>query len=169
MLPARAGADERTARVAENASLLPDVRPDRLHAAVDAAFSTETPSIPAELLLSIAWLESRMEPATAVGRVCGVMQVDPYTIGQPRSICALWARDVRAAFAAGVLELEIMLRDRRVMGDMRLALLYRACGNSAFDGSCRKTRYPGIVLRRAGWLRWSLHGRERTVTPRDRS
>jgi hypothetical protein len=46
-----------------------------------------------------------------------------------------------------------MLADRRVRGDLRLALLYRACGNRAFDGTCRKRAWPGWVLRRAAALR----------------
>ena len=139
-----------TARV----EALGDVRPGLAQPAVEAALAAGTLDVPAELLLSIAWGESRLEPSPrGRGRACGILQVVPEDIGLPHAAtCALWARDLAAAFAAGVLEIRTELADRRVHRDLRLALLYRACGNAAFAGTCEKRAYPSWVLRRAARL-----------------
>lgn len=144
-----AEAEDRHSSLRRNALSLPDVRREHLLPALEAAIAHETPEIPAELLVSIMWGESRFIPNKRTGRVCGLMQVSPADIGKPRRDCLVWERDVGAAVAAGVLELKIMLRDGRVRGDVRKALLYRACGNSAFDGTCQKKGWPGWVLDRA--------------------
>lgn len=158
LLLGSASADDRLDNLRHNARLLPDVRLTDVEAAVEAAISVETPDLPASLLVSIMWGESRFVPDVRTGRVCGVMQVNPSDIGRPRSDCTRWKHDIRAAAAAGVKELQMMLGDRRVSGNLRKALLYRACGNSAFDGTCKKGRWPGWVLRRATKLR-SKHTR----------
>lgn len=148
--------DERQVRAAQiraNAHDLHDVDSALVDPAVDAALATETLAVPAELLLSIAWSESRFRPDQRTGVVCGALQVNPTDIGEPRGNCAHWASDTRLGFAAGVRELEIMLGDRRVHGNLRLALLYRACGNVAFDGTCTKTKWPQWVLARADMIR----------------
>jgi len=132
---------------------LPDVKSEHVLPAVEAARRYATAAIPAELLVSIMWGESRFVPTVRKGRVCGVMQVNPSDIGRSRTQCTDWDRDVAKAVEAGVHELETMLRDHRVKGDMRKALLYRACGNAAFNGRCRKTGWPGWVLERARKLR----------------
>jgi hypothetical protein len=142
---------------------LGDVREDHVRPAVRAAERHGTPRISPELLVSIMWGESRFRPDQRTGRVCGVMQVGPADINRPHSDCVIWARDVDAAVAAGVLELEMLLADRRVHGDIRLALLYRACGNSAFDGTCRKTGWPGWVLRRAERLKEGRHAATKPI------
>lgn len=154
-----AAADSRIDRVRAAAHSLPDIDPKRVDEAVDAAFQAETDRVPAELLLSIAWGETRFVSTVRTGRVCGVMGVNPEDIGRPRSDCRRWGRDPLAGFRAGVTELEEMLADRRVHGRMRWALLYRACGNSAFDGTCRKGAYPGWVLRRAARLKGAPHAK----------
>lgn len=146
------GANVRTAKIRANAHDLPDVQPELVDPAVDAALATETPAIPSELLLSIAWGESRFRPDQRTGVVCGALQVNPADIGEPRENCARWSNNTRLGFAAGVRELEMMLADRRVHGNLRLALLYRACGNAAFDGTCAKGRWPEWVLVRAAMI-----------------
>lgn len=103
--------------------------------AVSAALAVETRRVPAELLISIAWAESRFDPKVRTGRVCGVMQVNPADIDLPRSTCDAWDRDIAAGFAAGVAEIEQMLAEPRVHGDLHTALRYRACGNAAFTGA----------------------------------
>lgn len=163
LLSRQAHADVRMDRVRAATHLLPDVPSERVDAAVDAAFAAETDEVPAELLLSIAWGESRFDSTARVGRVCGIVQVAPRYVGKTKAVCKVWAHDLTAAFRAGALQLEDMLRDPRVRHDMRKALLYRACGNSAFDGTCRKAAYPGWVLRRAAFLRGS-HGKKPVET-----
>lgn len=143
----------RATTIRANAHDLPDVRVELVDAAVDAALEVETPTVPAETLLAIAWGESRMEPGQRTGVVCGAMQVNPIDLDLPRAACDVWARDTHQGFAAGARELAIMLADHRVHGDIRKALLYRACGNAAFDGTCAKTAWPAWVLARARALR----------------
>jgi hypothetical protein len=126
---------------------LPDVELTRAAPAVAAALEAETPEFPAELLLAIAWGESRFDSTVHTGRACGIMQ----TIARRPGDCATW-REPRAAFAAGVAELTEWAHDRRTGGNVRLVLLAQACGNAAFDGTCRKTRWPGWVLGRAEQL-----------------
>lgn len=155
--------DLRVAKIRANAHNLPDVQPELIDSAVDAAFATETLAVPAELLLSIAWGESRFRPDQRTGVVCGALQVNPDDIGEPRGNCVRWANDMHLGFAAGVRELEMMLADRRVRGNLRLALLYRACGNAAFDGTCTKGQWPGWVLMRAAMI---LGPHSESQTPR---
>jgi len=129
------------------------VREGLTDAAFEAAVAVETDRIKASLLLAIAWGESRFDPAEVTGRVCGIMQVNPVDIGYTHAACAAWKFDVRSGFLAGVDELETMLADPRVNGNIRKALLYRACGEAAFHGSqCRKQQWPGWVLHRAALL-----------------
>lgn len=123
---------------------LPDVEPERVLPAVIAAVDAETDEFPAELLLAIAWGESRFDSSVRTGHACGIMQ----TIPKRDSDCAAW-RDPSAAFAAGVAELNEWMHDHRTHGDVHLVLLAQACGNSAFAGTCAKTRWPGWVLARA--------------------
>lgn len=143
-------AQERGDRLMRNALSLPDVREEHVRPAVLAALQVETPRIPAELLVSIAWGESRFVPTvvSAVG-ACGPLQVVPYTVGEKASVCRTWASDSVEAFRAGVKELRIMLADRRTNGSIRSVLLYRACGNAAFKGTCHATGWPGWVLARS--------------------
>lgn len=139
---------------------LPDLDPDLADRAVLAALTAATPYARVELLLSLAWSESRMDPTVRTGVACGVMQVVPSTVGLTSAVCD---GDALLGFQMGVLEIETMLADRRVHGDERLMLLYRACGNAAFaprrPGDCvdRKSQWVANALWRANWLRttWS--------------
>lgn len=125
---------------------------------VDAAVSVETRRVSAELLLSLGFSETRYEArGHNTGRVCGPLQVSPVSLGLDHaSTCAIWERDMVEAYAAGVLEIETMLADRRVHGSLALALAYRACGNAAFvpDSKCAhdKHAWPSWVLWRARLL-----------------
>jgi hypothetical protein len=144
---------DRADSLGDRAVALGDSRPQHARRVAEAAIRHGTKRIPPELIVAIAWNETRFIPDKRTGHVCGVMHVDPADIDRPRSDCLIWDRDVDAAVAAGVLELEIMLRDRRTHGEIRLALLYRACGNSAFDGTCKKGAYPGWILRQTSHLK----------------
>jgi hypothetical protein len=142
-----------SADVGENAKTLPDVRQEHLADAIVAVHKLATKQVDEALLLSIMWGESRFVPTVRTGKVCGIMQVNPRDIGQPRSDCDVWDRDVEAAVAAGIKEIEIMLADKRVRGNLRRALMYRACGNAAFNGTCKKGAWVDAVLKRAHRLR----------------
>lgn len=128
---------------------LPDVEGDRAAQFVDAAIAHATPRVPAELLVALAWGESRFDPEAKPA--CGVMQVYPHDLDAPPTACAAWRRDLHAGVQAGVTEIEIMLDDHRVHGSMQLALLYRACGNRAFDGTCASAKYAWV---RGALERW---------------
>ena len=132
---------------------LPDIRRQDAITAADAAALVETRRFPAELLLSIAWGESRFESATtnAYGRVCGPMQ----TMARSRADCELMQQVPAYGFAAGVRELQAWARDRRTHGRLDLVLLGFACGNAAFDGTCRKLEYPSWVIHRMRRLQHS--------------
>lgn len=126
--------------VLARASALPDVRPELVLPNVIAAFDNETNEYPAELLLALAWGESRFEPTVRTGRVCGVLQVVP----QHERDC----RGLMNGYAAGVDELEELARDRRAH-DLVDVLMYRACGVTAFTGGCGKRRWVDAALSRA--------------------
>jgi hypothetical protein len=130
-----------------NAYKLPDTTTLRANALVNAALKYETPHVPAALIVVLAWHESRFDPKA--GPACGVMQVYPNDIDRPASDCAVWAKDFDAGVQAGVLEIETMLKDSRVRGDLRKALLYRACGNVAFTEGCsdKKVAWVNGILR----------------------
>lgn len=149
LLLSTASADSRSDRMRQVNRNLPDVREGLADQAFDAAIEVETDRLPASLLLSIAWGESRFDPTEVTGRVCGIMQVNPVDIGYTHTACDAWRISVRSGFLAGIEELEMMLADRRVHGDLRKALLYRACGFRAFDGTCKKGAWPEWVLKRA--------------------
>lgn len=148
------GVSQPHAHLMERALSLPDVKPGLIEPAVRAAIAQETEHVPAELLVSLAWSESRFEPGTETGHACGIEQVIPADLGYPRAVCWLWENDLGQAMAAGAEEIETELRDPRVHGDLRVALLYRACGNRAFvPGRCAGMNYVSAALHRAEWLR----------------
>ncbi len=126
---------------------LGDVKVEHVDAFIRSALKHATPHAPVELLVALGWPESRFDPHA--GPACGVLQVYPNDLDLPWQLCAVWARDVDAGMAAGVLEIETLLRDHRVHGDLWLALDYRACGNSAFVGGCGKEAWiAGVLTRR---------------------
>lgn len=113
-----------------------------------AALGAETPTISAELLVAISWYESNfhLDPNRVTGRkskFCGTMQVRPSYVrlgwrGHDRILCSIWTRDPMIALVTGRMQIETILRDRRIAGDLRRALAYRACGESSLDGTCQK-------------------------------
>lgn len=127
---------------------LPDVRPDLVDPFVDAAVAESTPRVPAALVVALGWGESRFDPSVRTGSVCGVMQVNPVDIGHPHKECDQWTKDVQAGVHAGVVEIEMLLADSRVKGNLYAALLYRACGNVAFTGKCSAAK--------VGWVNAAL-------------
>jgi hypothetical protein len=131
------------------------------NAAADAA----TPEISAELLLGMAYIESRFDP-TALSRIegderrggrhpsvkppkkwkrgtslfCGPLQ----TFAKTWPEC-LRQRELKVAYPKAVEELTDWLNDKRVRGDLTRALAGYACGNHGVrTGKCN--RYPGRVL-----------------------
>lgn len=139
-----------TLQLHEAARGLPDVgSPDLADQFVDAALELQTPRVPASLLVALAWGESRFD--STARPACGAMQVYPRDLGESQASCAEWRQDLRAGVRAGVREIETMLADKRVRGDMRRALLYRACGNRAFDGTCAAKKYAWVTAAMARW------------------
>jgi hypothetical protein len=126
------------------AQALPDVALANVVEAVEAAWAAQTQRWQAPLLIAIAWGESRFIASTVTGIACGPMQTIAYTRTACRSM-----QNMLAGFKAGVSELEEWDRDRRTHHDLKLILLAYACGNSAFNGTCKKRAWPGWVLKRA--------------------
>jgi hypothetical protein len=130
-----------------------------------AALAAATARVDAELLLGVAYVESRFDP-TATSRVEGVQRktgsypsVEPPSqldtraslyCGPLQTFAGSWhdcvaLRDLRAAYAAGSRELEQWLSDRRVRGNVVLALAGHGCGNyGVATGKCNA--YPARVL-----------------------
>jgi hypothetical protein len=148
------------------------------HAAVLAA----TPQISAELLLAVAFVESRFD-VTNVSRIegerrrygryrsmlppknwkrgtslyCGPLQTFALTWDQ-----CMKQRALDIAYPTAVAELTTWLRDRRVRGDLTRALSGYGCGNHGVKtGKCN--RYPGRVLWQAKRLEGAGHSTRVTV------
>lgn len=139
-----AAADIRSAGIRRAVHMLGDSDQVRMDAAVDSALDEEAGGLPegldAPLLLALAWSESRFDPGARP--LCGVMQVSPRDLEEPRSSCRVWRRDLAAGMAAGVREIEKILREiPRVRRELHRALEYRACGGKAFTRHCRKGRW----------------------------
>ena len=161
----------------------------RLHAAVptldlvdafehaEAAEHAATPHVQPELLLAIAFVESRYD-VTATSRVeSGKRRTGHYAsvaapahldihaslyCGPLQTFASSWSecvalRDLPSAYTAGASELEQWLRDRRVRGDLSLALAGHGCGNLGVrTGKCN--HYPERVL----WIARALHAKKPT-------
>lgn len=145
---------------------LPAIAPEVAYAHAMAATSAATDALEPELLLAIAFVESRFDP-TAVSRVEGNRRrVGPYPSTRPprrlkprsslfcgplQTYATTWEqclamRDLGVGYAAAVDELEQWLRDKRVRGDVGRALAGHGCGNHGVTtGRCN--RYPARVLR----------------------
>lgn len=134
--------ESRFLTVTKQAAELPDHRPELILPNAIAAFANETDEYPSELLLALAWGESRFEPNAGNRIYCGVMQT-------ARTASPLACDDAYSGYRAGVDELRELASDRRTHGDLELVLLYRACGNAAFDGTCTKHAWVRSALRRA--------------------
>jgi len=116
------------------AQQLPDTQPDEVSAFVAVAVFEETPRISAELLVSLAWGESRFKQDAGPG--CGVLQVFPQYLNRPEWTCKVLKTDLVLAVRSAVVALDEMLDDKRVRGNLHRALMYRACGNVFFEGKC---------------------------------
>ena len=149
----------------------------RLHAAVPelpmaeayahaaAADAAATPSVPAELLLAVAYVETGYDP-TSTSRVengvrcmghypstrppadlsprtslfCGPLQTQAYSWGH-----CLAMRRLSVAYTTGAREIGTWLEDRRVRGNVVRALAGYGCGNFGVQtGRCNY--YPQRVL-----------------------
>lgn len=152
---------------------------------VHAAATAATDEVPAELLLAVAYVESRFDP-TWVSRVeshkrrtsryrsttppkkldrraflyCGPLQTRAATWD-----ACLAQRDLLVAYRAGATELTSWLHDKRVRGDITRALAGYGCGNHGVrTGKCN--RYPNRVLYQAsrfsGTRRYSVQARTRS-------
>ena len=132
---------------------------------VAAAQAAATPRVSAELLLAIAFVESRYDE-TATSRVEGAKRKTgrypsseaPANLaahaslycGPLQTFAASWRdclamRELSVAYSAGVAELETWLRDPRVRGSIVLALAGHGCGNHGVTtGKCND--YPSRVL-----------------------
>jgi hypothetical protein len=143
----------------------PQLAVEDVLAHAQAATEAATPQVSAELLLAVAFVESRFDPLT-VSRIEGTKRrYGHYGSNQPpaklrrgsslycgplQTFAATWdacmkQRDLTVAYTAGAAELGSWLRDRRVRGDMTRALSGYGCGNRGVrTGKCN--RYPGRVL-----------------------
>jgi hypothetical protein len=148
---------------------IPAVDMVEAYAHASAAVDASSPAIPADLLVSIAFIESRFD-TTATSRVeGGVRRTGHYpSTAPPRNLggtlycgplqtyASSWSecmemRIPERAYMAGVLELTKWLRDRRVHGNMTLALAGHGCGNAGvLTGQCNN--YPARVM----WVRGLL-------------
>jgi len=130
-----------------------------------AAVEASTAEVQPELLLAIAFVESRFD-VTATSRVEGKQRrtghyagtTPPSHLDTRRSMycgplqtfAGSWSecislRDPHVAYAAGASELESWLRDKRVRGDITRALAGHGCGNHGVTtGKCNF--YPQRVL-----------------------
>jgi len=144
---------------------VPDLSPAEAYAQAADAQHAATPTLRPELLLAVAYVESRFDP-TAMSRVedgirrggsvpgahppprldrrgamfCGLHQTRARTW---RECVAL--RDPATSYARAVGQLEAWIADRRVAGSLPRALAGYACGNHGVrTGRCN--RYPARVL-----------------------
>jgi len=144
---------------------VPWLPPESAYDHAVAASRAESAQLPAELLLGIAFVESRFDP-TAVSRVEGrtrktgsyrttaaPAQLDPRAslfCGPLQTYAGSWSacirlRDLSAAYAAGASEIQQWLHDPRVHGSTVRALSGHGCGNyGVISGRCNG--YPERVL-----------------------
>jgi hypothetical protein len=152
---------------------VPSVAPEVAFAHASAAIEAASPRISPELLLAIAYVESRYDP-TATSRVEGAIRktgsypatIEPANLapgsslfcGPLQTFAASWRdclalRDLKTAYTAGATELDGWLRDRRVRGDVTRALAGHGCGNfGVATGQCKA--YPARVQ----WIEHQLVG-----------
>ena len=149
---------------------IPSLAPLDAYAHAAAATAHASPGVSPELLLAIAYVESRYD-ATATSRVqSGARRTGAYPSTVPpadlgpqqlycgplQTIASSWAaclamRDLGAGYAAGDGELEQWLRDSRVRGNISRALAGHGCGNAGVKtGACNG--YPERVLALREWI-----------------
>jgi hypothetical protein len=160
------------------------VEPEVALAHVQAAMAASTDEISAEVLLAMAFIESRFQshtlsriegkrrvhgkylPTTPPPKLnkrgsmyCGPLQTRAKTWDE----CLAQRNDLTLAYTAGARELTNWLRDRHVKGDLKTALLGYGCGyHGVKTGKCN--RYPNRVLHQA-----RQYSPPRTVQARSRS
>jgi hypothetical protein len=135
------------------------------YAHVIAAEEVAAGPVTAELLLGVAFVESRYDP-TAVSRVVGrtrstgryPSRVPPANLdvraslfcGPLQTYATSWSmclamRNLRTGYRAGVSELQQWLKDPRVRGNVTRALAGHGCGyHGVITGACNG--YPGRVI-----------------------
>jgi len=145
---------------------VPALDPATAFAHASAALEARSEKVEPELLLAMAYIESRYDP-TSLSRVEGETRrtgpwrprVPPKQMNRSKSIfCGplqtyarswkqcLQQRQLDVAYPTAVAELEHWLRDRRVRGRISRALAGYGCGNHGVTtGKCN--RYPERVLR----------------------
>jgi hypothetical protein len=150
----------------------PQLEPAEVLAHAQAATRAATPEVSAELLLAVAFVESRFSPF-ALSRIEGTdRRIGKYVSDKPparlrrgssmycgplQTFALTWrdcmaARELSVGYENGAHEIGRWLKDRRVKGDMTLALAGYGCGNKGVKtGKCN--RYPGRVL----WQAKRLH------------
>ena len=143
---------------------VPSLAPEVAYAHASAAVAAASPRVSPELLLAIAYVESRYDP-TATSRVEGSTRktgsypstIEPANLaphaslycGPLQTFAPSWhdclaLRDLQTAYAAGATELATWLRDVRVRGDITRALAGHGCGNFGVStGQCNA--YPARV------------------------
>jgi hypothetical protein len=160
------------------------IEPQAAYDHVRAAHAAATDQVSAELLLSMAFIESRFESHT-LSRVEGKRRVHgkwlpttpPKRINKKGSMycgplqtraktwddCLAQRHDLVLAYTQGAKELTNWLKDRHVRGDLTRALSGYGCGyHGVRTGKCN--RYPNRVLWQARQF-----ARPRTVQARSRS
>jgi hypothetical protein len=150
------------------------------YANASAAVEASTALVPADLLVAVAYIESRFDP-TATSRVVGARRMtgsypslEPprglngtLYCGELQTFAASWSeciamRDRTRAYAAGAAELGTWMRDKRVRGDLELALAGHGCGNAGVaTRSCNN--YPARVQAVRYFIRRSVPKRVSSV------
>src|SRR5512138_1983810 len=145
-------------------ALVPSLTVEEAYRHASAARAASTQHLRPELLLAIAWVESRYDP-TATSRIERGVRVTgryastnppaaldrrfPLYCGPLQTFATTWSgclamRDLETGYTAGVREIEQWLRDIRVRGDIVRALSGHACGNLGLvSGQC--SNYPARV------------------------
>ena len=155
------------------------------YAHVEAAEEAATDQVTSELLLGVAFVESRFD-TTAVSRVEGATRktgrypstAPPAALNRRASLfcgplqtyapswsACMGMRNLKVAYATAAAELDHWMRDRRVRGNVTRALAGHGCGNFGVrTGACNG--YPRRVLTMQRQLRFgpaSPHSTERVV------
>jgi hypothetical protein len=143
---------------------MPTIEINNAYAHASAAVDAATPELPADLLLAIAYIESRYDP-TSTSRIenevrrtgrypsrrrgpeikgplfCGPLQTHARTWKQ-----CLAMRDLTTGYSAAVREISSWMRDRRVRGNITRALNGHGCGNHGVNtGKCNN--YPRRIFK----------------------
>jgi hypothetical protein len=137
------------------------------HASI--AVETSDPTLPPELLLAIAYVESRFDP-TATSRIEGATRRTgpypsihargargPFYCGPLQTYARDWSscvamRDLATGYRAGAAEMKQWMRDARVGKDVYRALLGHGCGNLGLSAGRCGNGYPNKVMRFAELL-----------------